>query len=102
MMILELNQHQAEALKHLFEKVVTPALPEDVTESLLKDLLRNVYRKLCTKLEARRQYGYNLTLSDLEGKAFYVYFTDRLLGPGWLYEQHLVDNLLVQLDIAYA
>jgi hypothetical protein len=101
-MILELNHHQAEVLQHLFEKVVNPALPADVNESLQKDLLRNVYRKLCTRLEARRQYGYNLTLSDLEGKAFYLYFTDRLLGPGWLYEQHLVDNLLVQLDIAYA
>jgi hypothetical protein len=101
-MILQLNYNQAEALKHLFEKVVNPELPEDVTESLVKDLMRNVYRKLCHKLEAPKKNGYNLLLNDMESKAFYVYFHDRLLGPKWLYEQMLVDSLLIPLDKQYA
>jgi hypothetical protein len=101
-MILQLTHNQAEALRHLFEKVINPELPENVAESLVKDLMRNVYRKLCTKLEAPKKNGYSLALNDLESKAFYLYFQDRLLGQNWLYEQTLVDNLLIPLDKQYA
>jgi hypothetical protein len=101
-MILQLTYNQAEALKYLFEKQVNPELPEDVTESLVKDLLRQVYRKLCSKLGARKKNGYNLILNDMEAKAFYLYFQDRLLGPHWLYEQTLIDALVAPLEKEYA
>jgi hypothetical protein len=101
-MTLYLTQNQAESLRYLFERIINPELPEDMTESLLKDLLRQVYRKLCYKLEAKKKNGYNLILNDVEGKAFYLYLHDRLLGPGWAYEQTVVDALMAPLEKQYA
>lgn len=101
-MRLPLNYNQAVQLKHLFDQVINPELPGDVAESLVKDLMFQVYKKLRNRLETKAKNGYSLTLTDVEGKAFYIYFQSRCLGPNWIYEQILVDKLLVGLDKKYA
>ena len=101
-MKLPLTGQQAEALKHLFEKVINPELPGDVAESLLKDIMFLVYKKLRTKIEGKKKDGYSLTLNDIEGKAFYLYFQNRCLGDQWRYEQNMIDAHLMELDKVYA
>jgi hypothetical protein len=102
-MTLKLTHNQAFALMHLFDKVINPQLPEDVAERLVKELMYKVYKKLRSVLEAKiKPRGYSLALTDLEAMAFYVYFQNRYLGPGWFYEQTVVDAQLAELDREYA
>ncbi|MEZ2337657.1 hypothetical protein AB6735_18570 [Mucilaginibacter sp. RCC_168] len=88
---------------HLFEKVINPAQPEDVAESLLKDIMFSVFKKLRNKTEARiKGKGYSLPLTDPEAKAYYLYFQNRHLGKDWHYEQIFIEQHLLQLNKTYA
>lgn len=103
-MTLKLSYDQAHQLLRLFEKVINPEQPEDVAESLLKDLMFSVFKKLRTKVEARLKghNGYSLSLTDTEAKAYYLYFQNRHLGKDWYYEQIFIEKHLLQLNKQYA
>lgn len=101
-MTIKLSQQQAEALSHLFNKVIIPEPVANIAESLIKDLIIQVYKKLWNKLYAKKKDGYSLSLTDVEAKAFYVYFQSRNLGPDWVYEQLMIEKHLAELDRAYA
>lgn len=102
-MTFKLTQLQAEQLDHLFIKVINPEKPENIAESLIKDHMTSIYRKLRAKREAKLiRQGYSLTLNDMEAKAFYLYFQNRYLGEGWRYEQIMIDAHLRAIDQLYA
>jgi len=101
-MTLKLTYQQATALKHLYDKVIMPEKPADIAESLVKDLMIQVYKKLRNKLENKIKDGYSLGLTDTEAKAYYVYFQNRYLGEEWHYESIVVSSQLAELDRLYA
>lgn len=102
-MTFKLSQDQATALKYLFDKVIIPEKPEDIAESLVKDLMVQVFKKLRDKLECTtKKNGYSLTLNDTQAKAFYVYFQNRSLPHGWKYEEVMIRAQLAELDRMYA
>ncbi|WPU98394.1 hypothetical protein SNE26_20420 [Mucilaginibacter sp. cycad4] len=102
-MTLKLTIRQAEALYNVFRDIVNQDPAPDVTESLLKDLLKQVFRKLESKLEARlKGGGYSISLTDMEAKAYYLYFNQRYLGEGWRYEQTFINDQVRLLNKLYA
>jgi len=101
-MTIKLTQQQAQALKVLFDQVINQEHPLDVAEKLVKTIMWQVYKKLRNKLESKTHTaGYSLPLNDTEAMAFYVYFQNRSLGKGWIYEQSFIDAQLVELDKQY-
>ncbi|MFC0514517.1 hypothetical protein ACFFGT_09905 [Mucilaginibacter angelicae] len=102
-MTLKLTIRQAEALHNLFREIVNQDPAPDITESLVKDLLKQVFRKLEAKLAARlKGDGYSISLTDMEAKAYYLYFNQRYLGEGWRYEQTFINDQLHLLNKLYA
>jgi hypothetical protein len=101
-MIIKMTYSQASALKEVYDSVIIPEQPFDVAESLLKDIMLQVYRKLRAKLEAKKKDGYSLALTDIEGKAYYLYFQNRSLGTGWTYEENMINEQINLLDKTYA
>ncbi|QTE35998.1 hypothetical protein J3L18_23075 [Mucilaginibacter gossypii] len=102
-MTLKLTYDNAKALMHLFEKFINPEQPADIAESLVKDIMFQVFKKLRNKVESRfKGDGYSLSLTDIEAKAYYVYFNNRNLGNDWIYEQNMITTHLLVLDQTYA
>jgi len=101
-MTLKLTYQQACALEQVFTQIIIPEKPADVAESLVKDIMIQAYKKLRNKLESKIKDGYSLSLSDVEGKAYYLYFQKRHLGSSWHYEQIMIENHLTELDKTYA
>ncbi|MBD1394289.1 hypothetical protein [Mucilaginibacter glaciei] len=101
-MTIKLTYQQAVALKEVFDKVIIPEVPYDMAESPLKDIMTSVYKKLRARLEAKKKDGYSISLTDIEGKAYYLYFQNRHLGTGWTYEENLITQQINLLDKTYA
>ncbi|WP_121812761.1 hypothetical protein [Mucilaginibacter kameinonensis] len=102
-MLLKLTIQQAEALYNLFVSEVLPTPATDVAESLVKDLITQVFKKLRSKLESKlKGRGYSISLTDVEAKAYYVYFNSRNFGTQWLYEQTFISNQINELNKRYA
>lgn len=101
-MTIKLTYQQAVDLKLLYDAVILPEKPSDIAESLVKDIMKKVYNKLREKLEAKIKDGYSLQLTDIEAKAYYLYFQNRWLGDEWLYAAHFITTHLAQLDQHYA
>lgn len=102
-MPLKLTIQQAEALYNVFISVVIPEPVTDVAESLVKDLMMQVFRKLRAKLEGKvKGDGYSLSLTDVEAKAYYVYFNQRHLGESWRYEETFINTHINELNKLYA
>lgn len=102
-MNLKLTIQNAEAMRHLFETEVLQMKPADMAESLLRDLMIKIYRKLRDKLEARiKGNGYSISLTDIEAKAFYVFFQNRSFGEGWEYEEVVIARQIAAIDKQYA
>jgi len=101
-MTIKLTQQQAEALSHLFDKVIIPEPAANIAESLVKDIIIQVYKKLWNKLHGKKKDGYSLSLTEVEAKAFYVYFQSRNLGADWPYEQLIIESKLAEIDKVYA
>jgi len=102
-MTLKLTYDQAHALMRLFEHVIIPETPADIAESLVKDLMKAVFKKLRNRIESKlKGDGYSLALSDPEAKAYYLYFHQRYLGKDWKYEQNFIGQQLLLLDKTYA
>lgn len=101
-MTLKLTHTTATQLMCLFEKEIINDHPTDIAESLVFDILMQIFRKLRNKLERKIKDGYSLALTDIEAKAFYVYFQNRHLGEGWTYEQVMIAQQLAEIDKQYA
>ncbi|MEO7212628.1 hypothetical protein [Mucilaginibacter sp.] len=101
-MTIKLTYDQAKALEHLFINVINPEEPADVAEKLVKHLMTAIFKKLRNKLESKVKDGYSLALTDTEAMAYYIYFQQRHLGLGWLYEQNFIDRHILELDKQYA
>lgn len=101
-MTIKLTYDKAVALKLIFETVIIPEIPFDVAESLLQDIMKQVYLKLNKKLVSKRADGYSITLTDIEGKAYYLYFQNRALPSEWHYETTMIDSHIAELDKQYA
>lgn len=102
-MTIKLTYEQANALYVLFKAVVVNDEPQDIAESLVKDLMMQVLKKLTLKMDfQKKKDGYSLSLTDVEAKAYYVYFNQRHLGDGWIYENNLIQQHVNDLDRIYA
>ncbi|MGZ3753612.1 MAG: hypothetical protein ACXVAY_01555 [Mucilaginibacter sp.] len=102
-MHLQLSQDQAEALYYLFLQHVLPEKPADVAESLIHDFMFDIYKKSRSKLEARKlSKGYSINITDKEAKAYYIYFQNRSLGAGFIYEQTMIERHLAEIDKKHA
>lgn len=101
-MTLKLNHSQAEALRTLFNDVVLTDLPVSMEDKLLSKLMVKIYRKLRNKLEGRPGMGYSITLTDEEAIAYYLYFCNRSLPTGYLYEHNTIQSHIHQIDKSYA
>jgi hypothetical protein len=74
-----------------------------MAESLVKDLMKKVYRKLHNRLLQRiKGDGYSISLTDEEAKAYYIYFLNRSLGPQWQYETIMINAHINQINQLYA
>jgi len=102
-MLLKLTIQQAEALYNLFVIEVLPTPAADIAESLVKDLITQVFKKLRAKLESKlKGRGYSISLTDVEAKAYFVYFNSRHFGNQWLYEQTFINDQINHLNKLYA
>lgn len=101
-MKLKLTSQQAEALHYLFEKVILTEMPENIAESLVMDLMKQIFKRLRDKLEAKKKDGYSIEVNDVQAKAFYLYFQNRNLPPGYVYEENLIQTHLNEINRIYA
>jgi hypothetical protein len=102
-MTLKLTIQQAEQLYKVFVKLIIPAQPTNIAESLLKDLMIQVFKKLRSKLEGKcNGMEYKLTLADVEAKAYCIYFTNHPLSSEWHYEGNFIDYQIQLLKKQYA
>ena len=89
---------QAEALLTFFTEYVVNATPDDLAESLLKDIMMKVFKKLRTKVENYDQHGWNLSLSTDEAKAYFIYWQNRAIDYGYTFEKSIVQSHLAQIE----
>lgn len=98
---MKLTEQQAEALFGLMESKLKE-VPENMAESLLKDINFKIFQKLRSKLEAFPKKSYNLSLSAIESKAFYLYWYDEIFTAHEVYERTLMGAKLAEIDKQYA
>lgn len=98
-MVLKCNQEQFKALHRLFA-VVMAEQPAGIVDSLLKDLLQPIYNKLNTRVNSymNGKRGWNLSLTPLQAKTYYVFFVDMDLSPNWLYEHIIIQTHLKEIN----
>jgi hypothetical protein len=100
---LKLNTRlQAEALLYYFQLYVVPSEPENTAESLLKDLMMRIFKKLRNKVEKYDTHGWSITVSPEEAKAYVLYWNNRAFEPNYPLEKLIVQTHLNQIDQAYA
>lgn len=99
---LKLNTRtQAEALYHYFNLYVVPAVPEDIAESLLKDVMMKVFKKLRNKVEKYDTQGWSIAITPEEAKAYILYWQNRAFHEGFPLEKLIVQTHINQIDQAY-
>ncbi len=103
-MRLKMNYHQADCLCRLFQLCIIPVKPADIAESLVYDIMVQIFKKLRNKVEAIKpgKDGYSVTLTQVEAKAYYVYFHTRELGVNYRYEANFIQQHINQIDQIYA
>jgi len=102
-MVLKCNQEQFKALHRLFA-VVMAEQPTEMVDSLLKDLLQPIYHKLNTRVNSymNGKRGWNLSLTPLQAKTYYVFFENMDLSQNWLYEHLIIREHLKVINKALA
>jgi len=93
---------QAEALYYYFEHYVIPGEPEDIAESLIKDLMIKIFKKLRNKLEKYDTRGFDIQVTPDEAKAYLLYWQNRAIQPNHTLERILIEKHIAQIDQAYA
>ncbi len=100
---LPLTYKQADALYGVFKACIIPAKPEDIAESLVYDIMVQIFKKLRNKVEqVNPRAGYGLPLTPIEAKAYYVYFNQRTLGDVYKYEANFIQSHIHLIDKTYA
>lgn len=102
-MTLKCTREQFEALHNLFEKIVNEQ-HDDIKQSLAIDLMRPIHGKMNRRLKAKvkAHCGWNLSVTDVQAKIYYTFFDGLNLGPGFLYEQIIIDKHLKAINKIYA
>jgi len=101
-MILPCNREQFEALNNLFNYIMANT-PTDIKKSLAHSLLKPIQKKLNTRVNAKvsGKRGWNLSLTEMQAKAYYTTFEGRYLGDKWVYEQLTIDRHLKLINKTY-
>lgn len=96
------SREQAECLFHYLKSMLSEYKPENLGESLIQDLMLDVYDKLKKKLESRMVVKtWALHLNHKEAKAYYIYFNQSELS-GYVYEKNLITMHCNEIDKTYA
>jgi hypothetical protein len=100
---LKLNKEQFDAFYHFFEYEVITDTPGDIAESLVMDLLKKIFLKMQKRrLQQCSKNGWSVSLEPFEAKGFYVYFNQRSLKDGFVYEKNIIRMHLSEFDQLYA
>jgi len=96
------SRNQAEALFYYLKNLLSTYKPENIAESLVHDLMNDVFDKLKKKVESRMVVKtWSLQLNHKEAKAYYIYFQQTEL-TGYTYEKNLVSIHCLEIDKTYA
>lgn len=99
---MKLSRDQGIALYDLLMKEIDNNLPDNMAESLIRDLLIRVFKKLRNRLEAFPRSGYSIILSPEEAKAFYLYFQEYWFKDDMIYERVLIEERMGDINKLYA
>jgi hypothetical protein len=102
-MVLKMTSEQFKALHKVFATIMA-AKPGDMTESLLKDLLTPIYTKLDRRVNSYMdgKRGWDLSLTPIQAKTYYVFFENFDLRPNWPYEHILIQRHLGEINKIFA
>lgn len=96
------SRDQAEALYNYLKCLLTTYKPENLAESLIHDLMNDVFDKLKKKVESRMVVKtWSLQLNHKEAKAYYIYFQQSEVS-GYTYEKNIVSIHCLEIDKTYA
>ena len=99
---MKLSRDQADSLKKILAHQIDNDLPDNMAESLIRDLLIRVFKKIRNRLEAFPRSGYSIILSSEEAKAFYLYFSEFWFEDDLIYERVLIEERMADINKLYA
>lgn len=99
---MKLTQQQAEALFNLLNLRIGGDPIDNLTDSLLKDIVLKVFLKLRSKLEAFPKNDYSVKLNAIEAKGFYLYWENNYIPDNQIYEKTLIQSKMNEIDKIYA
>jgi hypothetical protein len=99
---IKLTHDQAKALFVILQYKLKTELPENMAEKLLHNLLTSVFKKLRTKIESFPNRGYSLLLTAAESMAFYLYWQEASFAQDQIYERHLIESKIAEIDKIFA
>lgn len=102
-MVLKCSKEQFEALHKLFAHIMQQK-PNSIADSLAKELMKPIYTKLDNRVNSIMdgKRGWNLTVTPLQAKAYYLFFKEVDISKSWQYEHYIIQKHLQEINKVFA
>lgn len=92
-MKLKLNKSQFFQIYSILQKDIATADPKGIPATVVHSGMMNVYKKFYQKAFDSSKKKYNVTLSDAEACAWWLFFQKYPFSPDQLYEQTIIQSI---------